>query len=284
MKIAIAFIVCDRPEYFKQILDSVKAQSLPMYDTDVYLFQDNSLKEDKIKTSVDLFKDCFPNGTVHTFESNVGVAVNYHFASTYLFIENDYTHIIFIEEDLVLSKYYFETLMLLLNKFGEDERIGMIGVSGANMMNSIEKQQQHSNEITSMNNTWNFCLPKHAFLTIRPLLEEYLTNFIFNKNYRERDHVKIREWFLDNGFRGNITSQDYVKTCCLAKNNLIKITCYPGLVKHIGVVGLHNNVEAYKKYGFGEQELYDAPITDIEDLTDDKYNEMLRFSNETYLI
>jgi len=278
MKIAIAFVVCDRPEYFKEVLKSVKEQTLSFDNFDVYLFQDGSKNKSKVEESIALFKEHFPEGKVRLQPSNVGVALNYHVASKVLF--EDYSHIIFFEEDMIISPYYLESLIPMIEKFGDDERVGMISCSGEHMLNDLETQKKFKNDLIFMERTWGFCLPKHAFLKIQPRVEEYLNKFIVGKDYRKRDSVGIRKWYEEIGFNTISTSQDTVKLCSLAEKSLIKITCFPGMIKHIGIEGLHNNHVAYDKYRFGEQVLFNEKIDNIEDLTEEKYNAILKISNK----
>ncbi|MDD3988290.1 MAG: hypothetical protein PHC93_05000 [Candidatus Omnitrophica bacterium] len=283
-KVALVFIVCDRPEYFTQVLNTVNKQTLSFNNFDVYLYQDVTEKTDKVQESIELFKKHFPNGNIVKHSTNISVALNYHIACKQLFFEKDYTHIVFFEEDMILSPFYLESLIMMINKFGNDNRIGMISCSGNNILNSLQLQEENKNKLSVISRTWGFCLRKEAFIAIQSRMEEYLNLFVINKNYRSRNHSAIREWQKSRGFKPGVTSQDGIKNCCLAENNLIKLTCFPGLIKHIGTIGLHNNESSYKTYRFGEQILYDKKIEVVEDLTDDKYNEILTRERNGFIL
>ena len=283
-KIAIAFISCDRPEYFKQVLETVEKQTLSFNNFDVYLFQDLTNQKEKVDECVALFTKTFPSGNIVLRKENINVAMNYYLANKQLFFENDYTHIVYFADDMILSSYYLETLMMLIDKLGNDERIGAISCSGEGMLNSLEVQETNQHKLTFMGRMWGFCWTKAAYEKILPRLDEYLNKFIIGKDYRKRDNNGIRQWLRLNNFKNIVTSQDGVIDCALVEQNLIKISCFPGMIKHIGENGLHNNPGSYRNYRFGEQILYDKRIESIEDLTDEKCAELLRLFKSRFLI
>jgi hypothetical protein len=119
----------NRPDYLKQSLEALKPQ---VKDAEVFLFQDGprimSDDKPKIKESVSVFKEYFPDQTVFESECNLGVAFNQKRAREFIFDKSDSA--IFIEDDIVLNDYYLEQLNFLMDKFQDEEDVSMVSLFG----------------------------------------------------------------------------------------------------------------------------------------------------------
>jgi len=283
-KTALAIISFNRPSYLKLVLESIKTNDLK--NIDVYFFQDgfktfkgeSVTEESLIKESLKIFNDSGIKGEVKVQDYNLSVALHFDYIERFLFLDRNYQQVIFFEDDLTLQPNYISTLMYMFDKYGEDERVGMISAYGANSKNTLENQEQNKHKLYHMHHNWGFGITRKFWLKRQPLIDSYLEYFCYNNEYRKRDGEAIRNWLRLQGFSSNATSQDYIKQQATKRLKAVRITCYPNLGKYIGEKGLHCTPSLFKKMGFGEQNLYVGEVNRLEELTDSLYQELLNES------
>ena len=121
----IAVYAYNRPDYLKQVLESLKPQ---VKDAEVFLFQDGPriMTDDKLKVkeSVSVFQEYFPDQTVLESECNLGVAFNQKRARNFMLDRHESA--IFIEDDIFINEYYIEQLNLLMDKFQDEKDVAVI--------------------------------------------------------------------------------------------------------------------------------------------------------------
>jgi hypothetical protein len=293
-KRAIAILSFDRFDYLEKVLKSLTLNDLK--NIDVYCFQDNHTtafgnkvaNEENIKKCTFLFKKYFPNETLIMSPYNLGIALNLDKAEKLLFEDKKYEEVIFLEDDLVLEPTYISTLKYMFDKFGEDERVGMISAYGANVLNSLEVQEENKSKLAIMHHNWGFGLTRKWWNKRQPLVQEYLDKFMLGKEYRKRDNVAIREWlyekrkeskriqafFEKSDYTKFATSQDGIQYLSTLMSGAIRITCFPNYAKYIGEKGVHYTPEQFKDWNFHKQVIYKGELGEIEDLTDDLYNKL----------
>lgn len=138
-KTAIVFISYNRPQYFSQCLESFKKQQGNFPECSIVLAQDYRNEYTKeVEQCIQLFRISHPNGTIVLPEStigfyNKGIAYNYYDVAKIMF-SKDYKRLIFIEDDMILSPYFLDTMFKMIEKFGDDRRIGILTVSGENIL------------------------------------------------------------------------------------------------------------------------------------------------------
>lgn len=283
MNIAIAILSFDRPDYLKQILDSLKLNDLS--NCDIYFFQDsfktisNELvaDEDDVVLATRCFMDSKLGGEIIIQPYNLAPALHFDFIEKLLFRDKKYERVIFLEDDMVLQPNYISTLKYMFDKYGDDPRIAMISAYGAYYGNSLKNQEENKHRLAGMHHNWAFGLTREFWERRQPFVEEYLEKFMYGKEYRKRDNGAILSWLKEKGCGFQATSQDSIKEASGIFLNAIKITCYPVLAKYIGEHGLHQDPANYKREGFNNTIIYPGEIGEMEDLTDEIYKSFLNF-------
>jgi hypothetical protein len=283
MNIAIAILSFDRPNYLRQVLDSLKLNDLS--GCDIYCFQDNwktingkiVAREKSVKKSIIAWKNSGIKGSFFLQPNNLAPALHFDFVEKLLFREKKYERVVFLEDDMVLQPNYISTLKYMFNKYGDDPRVAMISAYGSHYNHSLEDQEKNKHKLAGMHHNWAFGLTREFWERRQPFVEEYLEKFMYGVEYRERNNGAILSWLKEKGCGFQATSQDSIKEAAGTFLNAIKITCYPNLAKYIGRVGLHANTINYKKSGFDQQIIYSGEIGEMEDLTDDIYKSFLNY-------
>ncbi len=136
-KLAIAINSLDRPEYLKQCLKSLE-KNKNLKKVDVYLYQDGGVNlqscevyadDFTIKKCVDLFnKSKIPNKFIRQHKDNIGAGLQRFYIFKELF-KKGYEYVISVDNDLVFSPQYINTVITLFEQFKDDKTVGMVQTS-----------------------------------------------------------------------------------------------------------------------------------------------------------
>ena len=120
MKIAVGIISWNRPQYLKQLIESLEINDCS--EVDFHLFQDGAVckftgkkltEPSKITESVRVFSDSkLPNKYYHIRDNNVSNAINQFEAMRTIY--KHYPHFIFLENDVIVSPNFITIMRKLL--------------------------------------------------------------------------------------------------------------------------------------------------------------------------
>lgn len=277
----------NRPDYLKQSLEALKPQ---VKDAEVFLFQDGprimSDDKPKVKESVSVFKEYFPDQTVFESECNLGVAFNQKRAREFIFDKSDSA--IFVEDDIVLNDYYLEQLNFLMDKFQDEEDISMVSLFGEihrhtdvfrycdylTRYDDWDKQQERNkNKFMQMEHIWGYGFFRNAYEKVAPYMEGYYA--MLPDDYRARPHQQILQYCEQYGMHPNkvVTSQDSVLSGFLALHNFIKVSTFTMNAQYIGEWGEHSDATHYAENWKGYKP-FNEMVTDF--MWDDSVKEKIR--------
>ena len=177
----IAVMSFDRPHYLEEILYSLRTQTVPTMPDQVFLFQDGyrSKKGDDItdprlvERCVQLFETAFPKGKMFIASENLGVALNFARAESYLFGELGVEAGYFFEDDLVLSPNYLTALSALTEMALREKRIAYVAAYGDHR-SKLAEQRLAPNKLIPMRHKWGFATTRRQWAAQRELLDPYL--------------------------------------------------------------------------------------------------------------
>jgi hypothetical protein len=274
----------NRPAYLRQVLESLKSQIDGHIDQrTIVMFQDGATNpysgeqcgsEDDIERCVEMFQLFFPESQIFSSPVNLGVALNFDRAERYGFEELATDAVVFLEDDLVLGKYYFSIIDRLIEIFQKDERVGYVAAYGDHTK-GIEDQNAHRPRLIGLTHNWGFALYRRQWLRMRPHILQYL-NLVERVDYRYKDGQAIRDLFASWGYGCPAISQDAAKTIACCIDGVIKINTYVCNAKYVGSQGLHMNEKLYTERGYEKTQLYPVPVTDFLPLDAESYQVLLR--------
>jgi len=246
MKLAVAIMSFNRPDYFEQVLKSINQQTDK--DVDFYLFQDGIINQyswrkcanySDITKCIELYNFYIPKGKVHLHDNNVGTAENFNTAEEVLFEDYDYDSILFLEDDLVLSPWYISIIKKMLEAYDETE-VGMVCAYGDHNI-KLEAQFKYPNMVKPIDHLWGYATTKDSWKQRKPYYDEWFNKFVKGKDYVMRDHNKIFEWYNKLGFKSLASSQDAARTIAMLRADQVGIATVTNNGEYIGQVGQHGS-------------------------------------------
>lgn len=271
--LGIAILSFNRAHYLEQVLESLRPQLDK--DTPVFLFQDGALcKESNVRYA--------PDGdiqeSIHVYNKiigqelivqphNLGTGMHFDFVENFMFLEQGFEEVLFMEDDAVLSPFYIRAIKGLLDAHRENQNIGIMSAFGPEPAWSIESQRESRDRYALMGHHWAFATTRDSWKNRKPLVDDYI-DIIRGADYRLRDRMAIRRWQEMMGVdRKNITSsQDAAKAVAMCRAGQVKITTCVTLAKYIGMVGANFNPAIYKKMKYADAQMYPDEWYDFPEL------------------
>ena len=281
----IVLMSFNRPDYLGEVIQSLLVQeNCQIEEREFHLFQDNAVNkisgeryaEDKdIEASVKVFQQLVPNGTVHLSPDNIGVAMNFDRAEKYVFLERKFRSAIFFEDDMVLGKYYVDTIQRLLDFAESPAAQGKVGYVAAFVMHraTADQQEKRQRDIVEMGHAWGYGVNRSHWLDVREVIDPYI-QIVSQCDYRARPKARIGGVHKSLGFATRSLSQDAMKmlaTTWLGRVRLMPFVCQ---ARYIGEKGRNVTPEAFEKKGYGKEVLFDRRVNDFEWPTVDQLVEM----------
>tara|TARA_R110000824_G_scaffold206523_3_gene391678 strand:+ start:15524 stop:16369 length:846 start_codon:yes stop_codon:yes gene_type:complete len=254
----IALLSFNRPGYLEQVIASIKTQNFDDYE--IILFQDGAINKYSwrraanqvdIDDCIEMFKDAFPNSETIISDLNIGIAQNWRCAEHTLFTEMNAPEVLFLEDDLILSKYYFETMYNMFNEFRTDSEIGMFNAYGEML------KEGNPNEMKGMGHLWSYGTTQKSWKRRQKSFDKYY-DIVKNIDYAYRPLDQIHDLHTRIGARDGIAnSQDGAKSVAALLCNQIKVSPQINMAKYIGEIGFHATPAFYNQRGFARMPLYE---------------------------
>lgn len=229
----IAVLSFARPDLLREVLQSLKEQTVRFDAAQLYLFQDGNIDpftgnklvdEQMLLECVQVFGSMFPKGKSIVSDVNLSVALNFDRAERFLFQERKVEAALFFEDDLVLSRHYLAAVRPLLDFALEEPKVAYVAAYGDHRAR-LDQQVANRRKIVPMRHKWGFGLTRRQWEKQAPLLAPYL-DLVRKRPYTSRDHDTIRAYLSSLGFACPATSQDAAKDVASAVLGTAKIMSY----------------------------------------------------------
>lgn len=273
----------NRPDYLVKVLESLRQQlDCDIEQRTIVLFQDGAINpcsnerhasDLQINECIEIFEKLFPDKHVMRSSINLGVALNFDRAERYGFEDLGADAAIFLEDDLVLGRYYLATVDKLIETFAVDQRVGYVAAYGDHTR-TMEDQRVHRRRLIGLTHNWGFALYRRQWQRMRPYVLEYL-NLVKDVDYRYRDANAISELFSSWGFGCPAISQDAAKTIACCVDDVIKLNTLACNASYIGARGLHMNPSLFTQRGYDKTVVYGDLLKEFEALDDQRYRTLL---------
>lgn len=286
MKYPIALIACNRFEYFKQVVDSLKHQ---VKDRNIYLFLDKPLDNSSREGHNEYFQESFSKyNCCFSFirSEHFGCGLNIIDARDTIFQTEAEAAFIF-EDDLIVSSNYIKFTEEMYNKYTRTHfNVGAMQSWSECHLSLEEKKEKTLDVFSTYENLWGYLLSKRCWEDIKPLVMEYANLFLKkNADYRQRPHQEIYKWLLlqhikhprflyplsyinnkeeeigrINYMKQFITGQDAVTIHSMYIKGYVRLATIVNRGKYIGERGVHKNPAMFKQMGYDKIEMFDDEI------------------------
>jgi hypothetical protein len=269
----IAIMSFDRPDYLRAVLQALLRQQWPSSVLPrFFLFQDaaqsarsNALMGDpeRMLAAVRVFKHYFPDGVVVQAEHNLGIARNFDRAERAFFEDMKADVAVFLEDDMILSRYYFCAMAELAEAALKRPEIGMFSAYGQHHFTELVEQKRRIGEICLMNeHNWAFGITRACWAARDKVVAEYL-DLIDDIDYRERGSrnaiIKAFQIRCGRGGRGYLSSQDSIKNMACEVSGFHRISTFANFARYIGRKGEHMNETKFALRGYDSTVVYASP-------------------------
>jgi len=264
----------NRPDYLRETLTSIAAQpSVADGRREVHLFQDGAVnfhsgtryaEDADIEASMVVFREIFPNGTVHFVGPNLGIGLNFDRAERHVFLERRFDSAAFFEDDMVLGPHYLDTLQRLLDFAASPESGGLVGYVAAygHHKATLAEQMKRRRDMMIMGHAWGYGVTRDHWLAVREIIDPYIT-LISDCDYRQRPKGRICGLHKALGLARQALSQDAIKliaTIKLGRARIMPVICQ---ARYVGQHGVNFTPEAFAKRGYGQEEIFPEEQTDF---------------------
>lgn len=283
MNYPIVLIACNRFNYFKQVVDSLKHQ---VKNRDVYLFLDKPLDNSSTEFHNSYFQESFAKHNYcfsYIRTEHFGCGLNIIDARNTVFQNNIEAAFIF-EDDLVVSPNYIALTEEFYNKYTQTHfNVGSFQCWSECHLPLEEKKNRTLDVFSTYENLWGYLLSKRCWEDIKPMIMEYSELFLKkNTDYRNRPHQDIYRWILfqhikhprylfplsyinnkdeESGrisyMKQFITGQDAVTIHSMYIKGYTRLATVVNRAKYIGETGVHKNPAMFRKMGYDKIEMYE---------------------------
>ena len=293
----IVILSFNRRDYLSRVLETLRPQ-LSRFDR-VLLFQDGGwnpftrsfrASEAEIEQCTAAFGDiilskeagdecALGKHSVFRHHVNVGIAINYWTAETYVFNIMKCRYALFLEDDLELSNNYLDIMSDLVNIALNNRRIGYVSGYG-NLWASLEEQEKNKSKLIRMHENWGFALTRESWKAQNPIRNAYL-KLVSGCDYRFRDQKYISTLFSSIGYNCRYTTQDASRWVACHAAGMVRLTPYTCHARYIGVKGEHSNFLHYEKYKFDKSVFFPSKPS-IETPTEDEIDAWYKADTENF--
>ena len=245
-------VICfNRPEYLKSLMESIQCQTVEIPQNLLYFWvdgysgsKDESInKKNETHKTITSIKKAFPGSHVQTSPSNLGIAQNYWRAEIYSFEQIEADSAFFLEEDIVLSPYYFELLLKVDSFLRTDTDIAYLSVTGS----VAEDLTSPSQYFQTSGHSWGYLLRSWHYFERKVFFQDYI-EMVSRQPYYLRKNVasEILTYFLSKGVVIGGISQDAIKDGLKTYFQRISISTIEPWAQNIGIYGEH--FQGFSKY------------------------------------
>lgn len=267
-------VVCayNRPDYLDQCLNAVVAfPEVQGGDVPVYVFCDGGPMATPNENAIIIAK--YPQVTKIFWQTdNLCIAKHIHYIRQTIFDDLNYERMVFFEDDIVPSVYYYRYMNRALDIFSRrDDTVGVVNSCSVCLLSLVEKQMKHTLFSDSLSHLNNYVMLKRTWVTIKPTLQEYIDTFLpSGQSYRDINHDGVLEWAsqkilnaknilpqvrIDITSKHRTSSQDSITNVAMRINNLRYLSSFVNRILNIGKTGFHYRIGDYERHGLDKMTL-----------------------------
>jgi hypothetical protein len=179
--VGVVIIAYNRPYYLSQLIASIEkneeSQSLPFF----FILDGGTQATQKENCEI-INRSTISNKHIILRERNFGCAKTLIDAKRFMFDWCKFEKVILMEEDLIVSPFYFK-LLLNLHKWAQHKysNVGVVQCYSYCLLNEAQKKQNLDIVQDSGKEWWSFvtyCINKEVWKNVKPILYEYESRFV----------------------------------------------------------------------------------------------------------
>lgn len=280
---AIGIIGCDRPFYFRRVVESLsKNKDIDKYP--IFVFLDECGDKSATAEHAKLIEQYLPWTNIIYRSLNYGCGRNIIDARRQLFDNLEYPKVFILEDDMEVSTSYIAFTLKLL-EWGRKNFHNIGAAQGWNFcrLSKKVKEKNWNSVIPTLTNWWGYVMIKECWDSIKDDMYLYENLFLMDGEYHTRKHDSIKTWFklkfekgrkklgeklfanYDTGelqeqfkryFASPPTGQDAATMHLFYLAGWDRLAPVVNRGLYIGQQGIHMNPSMWTRHGFSEVDLY----------------------------
>lgn len=250
----IGLLLFNRFEYAQKVLESLKAQTLPVDQSKLYISIDGYVgskaefqgKPDNTSAIEEMARSLFPNATIRRAEKNLGIAEVYcGLEGSMLESHPDASWIGLFEEDYVLSHDYLSVTAQLSLAAQPIDDIVMVAATGE----TLDPEDRNVEGLFPIGHLWAYLVRASHVRKCRDDLLFFVQQSS-GKSYWERDKITLARAMASRGIFPVGVSNDHQRFGLMFRLNRIGITTGLSYGEYIGSEGEHMTEESFAGFNF----------------------------------
>ena len=251
----VGVLLFNRPEYARQVLESLASQTIPVNPATLYFSIDGfsgSKSEmrgatDHTATIAHLVREFFPDAHLLSAESNRGIPQSYVALETRMRKDNPKASWLgFFEEDYVLGVDYLRTILDLSDAAPDD--IVMVSASGE----TLDPSHRGSDGVFPMGHLWAF-LVRISHLDERFDAITVYRDAVALRPYWNRDRIRLATTLASIGVIPHGVGNDHSFLGLVYRYGRLAITTGKSYGRYIGVEGEHMTEKSFGRFSFEDE-------------------------------
>ena len=250
----IGVLLFNRFEYAEKVLTSLRAQTLPVDQSMMYISIDGypgskaefQGKPDRTGEIEQMARELFPEATIRRAESNAGIAeVTFFLEDSMVTSHPEATWIGVFEEDYVLSPEYLAIVSQLSTAAHDTDDIVMVAATGE----TLDPLNRDEAGMFPMGHLWAH-LVRVTHVRERHDDLQIFRQQLSAKAYWERDRIALARTMASRGVFPIGVANDLQRLSLVFRFNRLAITTGRSYGEYIGVEGEHMSDSSYARFKF----------------------------------
>lgn len=251
----VGVLLFNRPDYARQVLESLAAQSLPVEQSRLYFSIDGFRgSKSELRGSTDhtgtiaaLVHQFFPNAHILHAATNQGIPQSYIGLETRMQKDNPTAKWLgFFEEDYVLGTDYLQTVLAMSDAAPAD--IVMVSASGE----TLDAKYRGQDGVYPMGHLWAF-LVRSAHLDERRDTLAVYREAVAERPYWDRDRIRLAQTLASIGVIPHGVGNDHSFLGVVYRFGRLAITTGKSYGRYIGVEGEHMTEKSFARFSFEDE-------------------------------
>ena len=254
-ELPIGIALFNRPEYARQVLESLRDQSM-MFDEqrltihlDGYAGSRDEARdvEDRTREVEAIAREIFPSAEFLVSSRNSGIARAHASLEERVFAHDDAQWALICEEDFVLHPAYLAAIAKLIQRCNRTSDVVMVSATGDSRVDLGDEAE--SRPLIPLLHLWAYAIRRTHVDERKVMISRYLDS-LSSASYWQRDDATVWHACASVGLFPMGSSQDYVKRAAMRKLGRIALTTRIPYGFYVGELGEHFNPQAYRAMGY----------------------------------
>ena len=250
----IGLMLFNRIEYARKVLESLKAQTVPVDQSKLYISIDGYVgskpefqgKPDNTSAIEEMARSLFSNATIRRLQNNIGFTESKSFIEESMLTSHpDATWLGFFEEDYALGSDYLSIAEQLVSAAQPLDDVVVVAATGE----TLDPDHRDVEGIFPIGHLWAYFVRASHVHERQDEIRVYRRQ-LSRKSYWERDKIALARVMASRGVFPAGIGDDHMRLGLMFRFNRVGITTGLSYGEHIGIEGEHMTEKSFARFNF----------------------------------